>query len=43
VTIIPANDVRIPAAARQALARHEEVLVSSHVPGLDVIDPDLAA
>jgi PHD/YefM family antitoxin component YafN of YafNO toxin-antitoxin module len=30
VTTIPANDVRIPMAAREALARHEEVMVSSH-------------
>jgi hypothetical protein len=27
---VPANDVRIPVAAREALARHEAVMVLSH-------------
>lgn len=30
VTTVPANDVRIPPAAREALARNEAVMVVSH-------------
>jgi hypothetical protein len=42
VTTIPANDVRIPAAAREALARHEAVMVLSHGrPVYVIVNPDV--
>jgi PHD/YefM family antitoxin component YafN of YafNO toxin-antitoxin module len=41
VTTIPANDVRIPSAAREALARHEPVMVLSHGrPAYVIVSPD---
>lgn len=41
MTTIAANDVRIPAAAREALARHEAVMVLSHGrPAYVIVTPD---
>jgi PHD/YefM family antitoxin component YafN of YafNO toxin-antitoxin module len=41
VTTIPANDVRIPSAARAALARHEAVMVLSHGrPAYVIVNPE---
>src|SRR5262249_34730314 len=41
VTTVPANDVRIPPAAREALARHEAVMVLSHGrPAYVIVSPD---
>ncbi|MGH7868311.1 MAG: hypothetical protein ACREP9_11985 [Candidatus Dormibacteraceae bacterium] len=38
---VRANDVRIPPAARQALARHEQVVVLSHDrPSFVIVHPD---
>jgi hypothetical protein len=38
---VRANDVRIPAAARRAVARHEEVVVESHGrPTFVIVHPD---
>jgi hypothetical protein len=42
MTTIPANDVRIPSAVREALARHEPVMVLSHGrPVYVIVNPDV--
>lgn len=41
MTTVPANDVRIPPAAREALARNEAVMVLSHGrPAYVIVTPD---
>jgi hypothetical protein len=41
MTTVPANDVRIPSAARDALARNEAVMVVSHGrPAYVIVTPD---
>jgi hypothetical protein len=41
MTTIPANDIRIPSVAREALARHEAVMVLSHGrPAYVLVTPD---
>lgn len=41
MTTVPANDVRIPSAAREALARNEAVLVVNHGrPAYVIVTPD---
>jgi hypothetical protein len=41
MTTVPANDVRIPSAARAALARREPVMVLSHGrPAYVIVSPD---
>ena len=41
MTTIPANEVRIPSAAREALSRHEAVMVLSHGrPAYVIVSPD---
>jgi hypothetical protein len=41
MTTVPANAVRIPAAAREALARREAVMVLSHGrPAYVIVSPD---
>ncbi len=41
MTTITANDVRIPSAAREALAKHEAVMVLSHGrPAYVIVSPD---
>lgn len=41
MTTVPANDVRIPSAAREALARNEAVMVVSHGrPAYVIVTPD---
>jgi PHD/YefM family antitoxin component YafN of YafNO toxin-antitoxin module len=41
MTTVPANDVRIPTAVREALARHEPVMVLSHGrPAFLIVSPD---
>jgi hypothetical protein len=42
MTTVPANDVRIPSAAREALARNEAVMVVSHGrPAYVIVTPDI--
>ena len=42
MTTVPANDVRIPPAAREALARNEAVMVVSHGrPAYVIVTPDV--
>ena len=42
MTTVPANDVRSPSAAREALARNEAVMVVSHGrPAYVIVTPDV--